>query len=333
MTVIAIEISERFVMSKVVAITGFYNRGSKVKATLESMLQQTHDNYEVHMFDDASTDDTEEHVSKLHNDGWRFKYHKNKSNLGFTKSLIETIANTESDYVAIVGSGDVCSPERFRLQAEALDADPSIGLVGSHFTKVLEDGTRLYKVPNDAGGTFSSMLKKNWLAHGEVMFRRSTYEAAGGYRESFKFSQDYDLWLRMIKLSKFAIIPVNLYDRNFESNAVSFAPEKFTLQARYSLAAQKIASSIDPDVEYLKMRDLGVTSYIPTEYPGLQMKLAKIAFRNIFWRNHEAAAEVADRYLTNRLYKTLVGVAAKLASTPAGRFAIDRIFRILGRTA
>src|SRR5699024_5078978 len=74
------------------------------------------------------------------------------------------------------------------------------------------------------------LSKKNIIAHGSVMFRKSTYKSAGGYRDFYKYSQDLDLWLRMCLISKVYIIPEVLYKLYILPGSVSDDIEKTVLQ-------------------------------------------------------------------------------------------------------
>jgi cellulose synthase/poly-beta-1,6-N-acetylglucosamine synthase-like glycosyltransferase len=57
--------------------------------------------------------------------------------------------------------------------------------------------------------------------HGSMMFRRSVYEAVGGYRAAFHFAQDLDLWTRLIERGRFALVAQALYQATLEPRSIS----------------------------------------------------------------------------------------------------------------
>jgi hypothetical protein len=59
--------------------------------------------------------------------------------------------------------------------------------------------------------------------HGSVMFRRSAYEMAGGYRPQFYYGQDWDLWYRLTERGQFFLLPQVLYQARFFPDAISMA--------------------------------------------------------------------------------------------------------------
>ena len=129
-------------------------------------------------------------------------YHE--ENIGFVAGLLDAISKARGEYIAIQGSGDVSMPARIEKQKNLLDAHPEVGIVGCHYENYVQtSGVVRKRTPNANDTTLGSLLDQNVFTHGEVMFRKSTYEKAGGYRPQFTFCQDYDLWLRMIRHAVF----------------------------------------------------------------------------------------------------------------------------------
>ncbi|MBX9615188.1 MAG: glycosyltransferase family 2 protein [Caulobacteraceae bacterium] len=308
-------------MSILTVVTAYYNREDSVYPTLESIRTQSFKDFQCIVINDCSTDGTGDRIQdflKTINDD-RFVYVNNKTNQGLVKSFIDVLNSTESRYVAIVGSGDRCLPERFSRQFELLESDLDLGLVGSYFFKVNERGDRIAKVPKQRSGDFSSMVQKNWLSHGEVMFRRSVYQAAGGYRQAFKYSQDYDLWLRMIRLSRFGMATDFLYERSFQPDGVSFNAAKFPVQAKYSVAARNIALSDDPNNSYRELLERGVDQYVRNDDATFQNKLSKTIARNIAWGNTGPAMQANNLFIISRFNRIALHIFGVFGGTWIGR--------------
>ncbi|PTP48080.1 glycosyltransferase [Vibrio splendidus] len=207
---------------KVCIYTVYYNRENEVDESIQSLLDQSYDDFLVVAIDDGSTDQTLKKLKKFSNDS-RLKI-ISKANSGFVDSIKYAISLDESEYIAIHGSGDVSFPNRISSQVEILEKKQNVGVVGCHY--ISEDLVSKKHIEfSDISGLVvdvnKKLKKKNFLTHGEVMFRRNIYDRVGGYNTLFYYSQDYDLWLRMSKLTQFYIVPDFLYKRYVRADGVS----------------------------------------------------------------------------------------------------------------
>lgn len=218
---------------RVTVISGYFNRAGSARASVQSILDQSFADFEFLVFDDASTDETRSVLESIRDPRIRVIAHDR--NVGFVRGMIDAVGRARGAYVAVHGSGDVSHPTRLERQVELLDARPEVAAVGTHRRNVAPDGTVLSVVrPDEAGLSHERLLRANVYSHGEVTFRRSTYDAVGGYRPQFTFAQDRDLWLRMSRVAKLAMVPEVLYDRVVQPDGVSFVPAKIVRQTLYS---------------------------------------------------------------------------------------------------
>lgn len=229
-------------MTRVSIVSVFYNRAAKVEETVACLLAQTHGDTEIILVDDGSTDNT---LAEMHRcaEGTAIRV-IGQANAGFTAAVRHGVEQATGDYIAIHGSGDVSLSERIAKQAALLDAHPDAVVVGC----AMERNGVLYRPAGWGKGIQplrTTMLNENPLTHGEVMFRRSVYDAVGGYRPLFRFAQDRDLWLRMGRHGGYLIHPDVLYHRVNMSDGVSRSPEKIMLQKKFSAFAAYCALTVD----------------------------------------------------------------------------------------
>ena len=220
---------------RVSVISVFFNRAEHVDDSVQSIVWQTYPNLEAILVDDGSTDET---LHKLRQ--WE-KTHANikvvsHENIGFTPSIIAAVQQSEGEYIAIHGSGDISLPKRIQLQAQALDENPEIGVVGSLRKNVSADSSKVLGLLGESfcGDARHILLDRNLFTHGEVMFRRSAYNSVGGYRNFFVYAQDRDLWCRLSMITKFCVLDEVLYHRKRLPGSVSLSPEKRVAQSLYS---------------------------------------------------------------------------------------------------
>lgn len=224
-------------------VSVYYNRASNVDAAVASLLAQTYPNLEIIIADDGSTDDTLARLNAFQDP--RLKIIA-AQNAGFTTTVNRAVSASNGVYVAIHGSGDISHPDRIAAQAALLDANPSVGAVGCWVeSRSSFNGEVLVHRPTIEKDCFRQVIRANPFTHGEVMFRRSTFDEVGGYRPFFTFAQDRDLWLRMSRISGLGVVEKVLYTRFQPANAVSASPAKIITQAYLSDFAVQCALSRD----------------------------------------------------------------------------------------
>lgn len=194
----------------VTVIMSVYNDEQYVGEAVDSILEQTYQNFELLLIDDGSTDGskeilgeyaTQEPVTLVQND----------ENKGLTASLNRGIDAASGKYIARQDADDRSRPTRLERQVEYLESHPDVGLVGTDAIMIDADGSSVRRRHVPSRPSQSELLEQNHFVHGSVMLRRGLLEAVGGYDELFKYAQDYDLWLRLAKRTTLRNIPEPLY--------------------------------------------------------------------------------------------------------------------------
>lgn len=305
---------------RVTVITGYYNRGPLLRRTVDSILNQSFRDFQFVVFDDGSQDDTWQQLQAY--DDPRLIKIRHQPNIGFVAGMIEAISRTRSPYIAIQGSGDISLPTRLEKQLALLEANPDMVAAGCYYTNVVaEHNWRRPRQPVADGITFSQLLRGNIFSHGEVMMRRDAYEKAGGYAPEFRFAQDYDLWLRLIRLGRFGTVRENLYDRYIQfADGVSYKPDKFIAQYRLVMLAQQLAQLSPEQQRPLRARIAAgeAEALIPLANPALQKAILKAALRLLAFGNIAQADTLYRDYLTRPLLRPLYQSARGLLASPLG---------------
>ncbi|WP_259711269.1 glycosyltransferase [Weissella cibaria] len=128
-----------------------------------------------------------------------FKVIKLHKNMGLGAALAAGQSSIKYEYVARVDSDDINMPHRFETQLSELQADASLGVVGSQLREFDDDGPQKRRiVPNRHNDIVKRAQLRSPMNHTTVMFRTSALMSCGGYRNATLF-EDYDLWMRLIK--------------------------------------------------------------------------------------------------------------------------------------
>jgi glycosyltransferase involved in cell wall biosynthesis len=239
---------------KVSVLMGVYNGEERVGATVASVLAQDFGDYELVIIDDGSTDGTAEVLARI--DDECVRYYR-QPHAGLTVALNRGLAAARGEYIARIDSGDKSYPERLKRQAAFLDANPEVVLVGSAFERI---GPEDEILGNDAITTKDEEIKKqlpagNQFMHGAVMFRAGPVREIGGYREFFRYSQDYDLWLRLMDKGGLANLPEVLSQWRVERSSITVsksAEQKRLMELARKFYRQRLVDGFD-DLELGKI--------------------------------------------------------------------------------
>lgn len=238
------QINKRKIMKpKVTVLSVWFNRFELLPSSINSLLKQTYENFEVIIINDGSTDPrVDSYMLNLSEKDNRITYHKT-TNKGFCSSIASALKNINSDFVAIHGAGDISLPKRLELQVNALQNDRSISFVGSKIKNYSKFIGQTDKSSPQRITKKKLLFKSNPFSHGEVMFRMHQYKAAGGYSEFFTYAQDRDLWLRLLNFGDALILPEFLYEKRNPTDSVSNDVKKLIKQQQYSFIADMVNSN------------------------------------------------------------------------------------------
>lgn len=209
---------------KLSVVMAIYNGAAHAAATIDSILAQTMGDFELLVIDDGSTDETPSILAAVRDP--RLEVIR-QENAGLTRALIRGCAEARADVIARHDCGDRSHPERFARELALLEEDGH-ALAGCATKFVDADGDLLYVARANGQEVRDSLLDADAQGihglphHGSAMFRRDAYRAAGGYRPQFRYAQDLDLWIRMVRGgASIGITNEVLYDALFDARSIS----------------------------------------------------------------------------------------------------------------
>lgn len=192
---------------KVSVVIPTYNRAHLIGESIQSVLDQTFQDFELIIVDDGSSDDTEAVVGRFDDPRIRYIYQENK---GISGAHNTGVRNAKGQYIIFLGSDDLWLPKLLELEVLILDTNPDIGLVYAKAQAINGDGNvmsqmsgALQKYP---GETLKSALYGNFVCTITALIRRECFDRVGLFDETLKARVDYDMWIRMAKYYRFAHI-------------------------------------------------------------------------------------------------------------------------------
>ena len=215
-------------------VMSVYNGERFLKESIESLLNQTYKNIEIILINDGSTDRSREIVSSFQDK--RIIFIDRNYNLGLTKSLNEGLKHVRGDYIARLDVGDIALPSRIAEQVQFLEQHPEVGILGTGIELFYNNHLiKTYLYPSEDDAIRDKLLHfVNPLPHSTLMMRRTILEQLNGYCERFVRSQDYDLLLRALDMTRLASLPKVLVRWRFAPSSLSYESSK---QLMYGIAA------------------------------------------------------------------------------------------------
>jgi glycosyltransferase involved in cell wall biosynthesis len=201
-------------VTQVSVLMPIFNAAETLHETIQSLLSQSHGDFEIIVVDDGSTDQTHQMLKQHASKDARVRPFMRKHQ-GIIPALNFGLEQCSGKYVARMDADDISLPSRLAQQAAFLEENKSVALVASLIegfpAKEIRGGFQIYIEWLNSMITDDQIKEQIFVespfAHPSVMFRKSAVEKLGGYEEH-GWAEDYDLWLRMAQSGLcFAKIP------------------------------------------------------------------------------------------------------------------------------
>jgi len=239
-----------------------YNCESYITQAIDSILNQTHQNLELLIIDDGSTDNTWDTINTYSDE--RIKATRNPINLGYLKTSNKIFDICRGKYIAFQDADDWSHPTRLELQIELLTKKQDLAFCGTGCTKFFDDGfktkakypqsTRAIKVALSLGIT-------SLFCGSSIVMRSSILKKLGHYREFFDRigAEDIDWYLRGLELGRAENIQENLYYYRQHNTSISASRTKEIakrcIDIAYALHLERKEYGIDSITKTSKLRE------------------------------------------------------------------------------
>jgi glycosyltransferase involved in cell wall biosynthesis len=186
----------------VTIVTPSFNQARFIRETLESVLNQSYPHIEYVVMDGGSTDQTVEILRKY---GGQLSWLSGRDR-GQAHAVNSGWRRGRGSVVAYLNSDDVYLPGAVERAVEALERDPGAGAVYGEAYHVDDRGAILARYPSEPF-SMERLEETCFICQPTVFLRREIVEGVGYLDETLRYSLDYDLWIRVARVSRFAFIP------------------------------------------------------------------------------------------------------------------------------
>jgi len=184
-------------MPKISVIVSTYNRLERLKKAVQSVLDQTFQDWELIIVDDGSTDGTQKWVSSLKNE--KVRYLKIKHFGSDTKPKNEEIKIAKGKYVCFLDDDNEYRKDALMILYKAIKDEKEPVLV--YGMRLVIDDTGQYgsAIGKTSEPNYQYLFVRNYIDFGEMITQRQNIIDVGGLDEKLKKFVDWNLWVRMVK--------------------------------------------------------------------------------------------------------------------------------------
>ncbi len=205
-----------------------YNYEKYIGQTIQSILDQTIQDFEIIVVDDASKDGSCA-VVKGFNDP-RIRLFRNDMNLGGARSYNRAVQMAQGEWLVNLDADDWIAPNKLGIQLAASAANPDVQIIGTHVSFVDDQG---HPHPNSAAldeytnRNWDPNLVENWIGHNRLcrsstIVKRNAHLDIGLDDPDMVRAPDYELWTRALREGcRFLVVPEKLTTARIHSRGVT----------------------------------------------------------------------------------------------------------------
>lgn len=206
-------------MEKLVSvIIPMYNSELTIEETLSSAINQDYENLEIIVINDGSTDNSKCIVQDIIQK-FNLKNIKliNQDNLGVSAARNRGIIEAKGEYIAFLDSDDIWLNKKISTQINLMNKNKDIYLLGT----LLTSDTNKNSDGSIKDISFKRLLFKNYFMTPTVVVKKEVFEKVGYFKADKRYSEDYDLWIRISKYFRTSMLMGKLTTLSVENNGLS----------------------------------------------------------------------------------------------------------------
>ena len=201
-----------------------HNSELYLEEAIESVINQSVQDFEIIIYDNASSDNTA-HIASTYGD--KICYHHSDVKLTLGAARNKAVEKAKGKYLAFLDSDDIWVPSKLEAQYDAVKSYPveSVGLCGSDAMRVSSDLTPIARYSlgrlHRKNSMMISLMHDCFIPMSSTVVSREVCIGLGGFDESFEIIEEWDLWIRIACGFKVIYLDECLVNIRFHSSNTS----------------------------------------------------------------------------------------------------------------
>lgn len=182
-----------------------YNGEPYLREAIESILAQSLTDFQFLIINDGSADGSRAIINSYHDQ--RIQLLENECHLGLVASLNRGLCLAQGDYIARMDCDDISLPGRLSKQVAFMAEHPEVGLCGG-WIECFREKNQVLQVPLQHEEIVRALPRYNPVFHPTVMLRTQILKSHSLYYDpEYRHVEDYELWSRMVGVTRCANLP------------------------------------------------------------------------------------------------------------------------------
>jgi glycosyltransferase involved in cell wall biosynthesis len=241
-------------MPEVSVIIPVYNAEKTIIKTIQSVQQQTFNDFEIIIINDGSRDETLELIQDLQEKHLKiFSY----ENGGLPIARNRGMSHAAGEFIAFLDADDLWTPDKLELQVAALKQHPKAGVAYSwtYFMDVNEQGEPISFLPSPQypfqNNVYKNLLISDFIHSGSnTLIRREALNSVGEFDTTLKSCEDWDYWLRLATCWHFVVVPK--YQIFYRRTPGAMSSKVGVMKEAALIAMDKAYKAAPAELQYLK---------------------------------------------------------------------------------
>ncbi len=221
---------------KISVILPVYNAARFLRESLDSILNQTFEDFEIIAVDDGSVDGSQYILKQYQKRDQRLKVYYNNSNLGVSRTANRAIQLAKGDYIARMDADDVMIKSRLEIQYKFLKNNPEYILVGGQVRLIDEDGNqkRIKNFPSNHNDIKSMMYLACPVQQATIMVNKNKLpKDFVWYIDGMNTAEEVELMFKLLNYGKFKNLQTIVHDYRQHPGSLSHQNPKDTFRLTY----------------------------------------------------------------------------------------------------
>ena len=200
-----------------------YNRAHTIIKSIESVQNQSYPVDEIIIVDDSSTDDTKQAVQSIGDD--RIRYFFLKQNRGAAGARNFGVSQAQGNLIAFLDSDDIWHNDKTEKQVKLKQENNFLRLIYTAYKRIYDSSEEIYPDPGGSirldGDMLSQILFENTVGTPTVLMEKNLFDEIGGFDESLRSLEDWDMVIRAAQKTSFGFVPEVLVDALFMNDGIT----------------------------------------------------------------------------------------------------------------
>lgn len=280
-------------MAEVTVFIPCYNAELFIREAIESILNQTFQQFEILVIDDCSTDGSVSIIESINDD--RIRLIRNEQNLGIVGVLNKGFDLVKTKYMVRQDADDISLPSRLEVLVSRMRLNGNIDICGSGFSTFPKETTVFHPVDHET--ICARLLSYTSIAHCTAIFRMEKIKQYGcRYSLEYAYAEDFHFFCRYSTILTYANVETKEYCYRVHNAQISSVKSELQSQVHNQILSEYIKTSfkytIDPDSAHIYLRpiakkigDSHITELIKLYKIILRKTRKDLAYRGLFRRN------------------------------------------------